>query len=178
MERTRRRKRRGEDPPGWVCSVVDTNLAGPGIDWATGGNHRCGYTAVDGCRRCAWVLVGCQQAHSVGVQKPQSAGVCWPAEPPLRGPVGVTRRGQTSGVALQNSSPRLCGGLPRSLGRRSKRVWCWRTVSWEWLPGAPRFGEGRCMRIRMRVGWAPPFELWSVHSRALTRPPTPPGKNK
>lgn len=56
--------------------------------------------------------------------------------------------------------------------------WCRRTVPWAWLPGAPRDGEGRRMRIRMRVGWAPPFEVWLAHTLAPTRPPTWPGKKK
>ena len=99
---------------GWVDGVVDTNLAGPRIDWATRGIHRCGSTAVGGCQRCAWVLVGYQQAHCVGVQKPQSAGECWPAAPPLRGPDGVTRRGLPSGVALQELKSSAAWGHPYS----------------------------------------------------------------
>ena len=95
-------------PPGWVGGVVDTSLAGPKIDWATRGNHRCGYHG--GGR----VPVRYQQAHCIEVQKPQSAGGCWPAAPPLRGPVGVTRRGLPSGVALQELKSSAAWGHPCS----------------------------------------------------------------
>ena len=81
-------------PPGWVDGVVDTNLAGPRIAWATWGNHRCGHHG--GGR----VPVRCQQAHCIGVQKPQSAGGCWPAVPPLRGPAwGYSKRASFWGLA-------------------------------------------------------------------------------
>ena len=65
-------------PPGWVGGVVDTNLAGPRIDWATRGYHRCGYHG--GGRvpvRCAWAPEGCQQARCVGVQKTPKCWGCW-----------------------------------------------------------------------------------------------------
>ena len=78
---------------------MDTNLAGPRIDWATRGNHRCGLP-----RRWTGAGAGCLGTSGaclrVGVQKPQSAGGCWPAVPPLRGPSwGYSKRASFGGFA-------------------------------------------------------------------------------
>ena len=67
-----------ESPPLWE------SMAGPRIDWAA--------RAVLGCRRFYWSVLWAPSGSGGGVQMPRSAGGCWPAAPPPRGPIwGVTR---------------------------------------------------------------------------------------
>ena len=135
---------------------MDTNLAGPRIDWATRGNHRC-TTAVDGCR------CGAIERTASGYKKPHCAGGCWPAAPPLRGPFGVTRRGQPSGVALQEQCPAppdalvLLAMVVSGAGYTVWGVHGSLSLSWQWVYLTPCVVNERAVQVlstpRRDSGW-------------------------
>ena len=93
----------------WTPTWLDPELTGPpGASTAVVPRRWVGAGGVLGC----WW--GTNKRIASGYKNPPSAGGCWPAAPPLRGPVGVTRRGQPLGVALQELKSSAAWGHPYS----------------------------------------------------------------
>ena len=113
---------------------------------------------------------GASKVCGVGVQKPRSAGVCWPAAQPLRGPCeGYSKRPSLGGGV---AGTKVLGvwvlHTAEAGGRRPKGEGARLALSWGWLPGARRAAAVLLPLVRAKLGllvlgcrhlWAQAFAL-------------------